>query len=187
MRHRAAIPACDLKWPTGIGCQLLLPIGQIVLFVRTGVKHLNCLTRMRRLSPRQLDISTTLRRPSEKVGNFAVKGRRNRIQMKTPGKNQAFNSRFVAKPVKFPAPKSTSTVCPSSARNRASSEWSFQARASQTLGVCGSALVRFISEGVGSIDFDASFPCSIGSSEILYLPDVVCTSVLRYGQQSTVR
>ena len=59
-----------------------------------------------RLSPRQLDISTTLRRPSEKVGNFAVKGRRNRIQMKTPGKNQAFNSRFVAKPVKSSGPLS---------------------------------------------------------------------------------
>ena len=53
-------------------------------------------------------------------------------------------------------------------------------------GVCGSASVRFISERVGSIDFDAFFPCFVGSSEILYLPHILGAGILSYGQELPV-
>jgi hypothetical protein len=52
----------------------------------------------------------------------------------------------------------------------------------QTLGVCDTASVGFISERVGSIDSDAFFPCSVRSSEILYLPRIFGRADLRYGQ-----
>jgi len=55
-----------------------------------------------------------------------------------------------------------------------------------TFGVCGSASVRFISERAGSIDFDAFFPCSMGSSKILYLPDILGAGNLSDGQESAV-
>jgi hypothetical protein len=55
-----------------------------------------------------------------------------------------------------------------------------------TLGVGGSVSVRFISERMGSIDFDASFPCSMGSSEILYRPHILGGGNLCYGQESPI-
>ena len=55
-----------------------------------------------------------------------------------------------------------------------------------TFGVCGRAPVRFISERVGSIDFDAFFPCFVGSSEILYLPHILVAGELCYRQESAI-
>src|SRR5215470_3322027 len=64
--------------------------------------------------------------------------------------------------------------CPSSARNRDKHRMERPSSRKATLGMCGSALVGFISEQVGSIDCDAIVGCSMGSSEILYLPNILC-------------
>lgn len=77
-------------------------------------------------------------------------------------------------------------VCSSSARNRGKFRMELPSSRKPTFGVCGSASVRFISERVGSIDFDAFFPCFVGSSEILYLPHILVAGELCYRQESAI-